>query len=180
MPGLADVHGTNSGDNKFPKQQCALSGTANSSESAWVFGVAQNIARTSLWSAGQCQVTWPSQRRELVTRVVIRILTLLEGQPEKGKTPAPDVGSRSLPVRGEPRERSWILLLCTFRFLVVFFSVDRGQGGTRAGHEDLEIPWRRTWTQENPDVLGRTVIAFCCVTCCGSSVSERIVIDVAA
>ena len=32
----------------------------------------------------------------------------------------------------------------------------------------------------SPDVLGGTVIAFCCVTCCGSSVNDMIVVQVAA
>ena len=81
-------------------------------------------------------MTWASQRRELVTRVVIRILTLLEKETREGK----DASTRRRgppPVRGEPRKRSWILLLCSFIFLVVFFFVDRGHGGMRAGHEDF-------------------------------------------
>ena len=122
--------GSSLGDNKFPKQERALSATANSSESARVFGVTQNFARTSLRSADQCKMTWSSQRRELDTRVLLWIMTLFESQHQTSE-------SRSPPVRGEPCERSWILLLCTSPFLVVFFSVDRGHGDTRAGHEDF-------------------------------------------
>ena len=164
---MGDAHGTISGD-KFPKQQRSLSATANSSESARRHA---KLGRTSLWSANQCKLTCLSQRRELDSRVLLWILTLLESQHQTSE-------SRSPPVRGEPRARNWILLLCTSRFLVVFFSVDRGHGDTQAGHEDFGDTLAAHMDSGNRTRRGSH--RFCCVTRYGSSVNGRIVVDVAA
>ena len=80
-------------------------------------------------------------------------------------------------MRGEPRKRSWILLLCTFRFLVVFFFVDRGHGGMRAGHEDFgdSLAAYMDSGKAQTYLEGRSLLLVAAAVC-----SERIVIDVAA
>ena len=149
MLALADAHGTNSGDKQLANQQSALNATANSSDSARVLGVAQNFVRTSVWSADQCKVTRLSQRRELDTRVLFRILTLLEGNQRRGKMPAPDIGVTPPPVLGEPCGRSWILFC--------------GQRSRRHAGRPRRL-WRYfvgtlgLW--KSPDVLEGTVIDF--------------------
>ena len=158
VPESANAHGTNSGYNKLPKQQSALSATASSSESALVFGVAQNCARTSVWSADQCKVTWLTQWRELDTRVLLRILTLPEENRRRARRQHQTSGSRfQLCVASHAEEAG------SFCWCRTEVTEARGQAT-----KTLEIPWRH----KSPDVLGGTVIAFCCVTCCGSSVNE--------
>ena len=143
VPESADAHGTNSGDSKFPKQQSELSATANTSKSARVFGVAQNFARTSVWSADQCKVTWLTQWRELDNRVLLRILTLPEGNRRRARRQHQTSGSRFRHCVASHAEEAGVFccvrsvsLLCSFLWTEV-------TEAPRQATKTLEIPWRR-------------------------------------
>ena len=101
-----------------------------------------------------------------------------EGQPEKGKTPAPDVGV-TLPVSAWRATRK---KLDSFAVHVPFSCCVLICGKRARGQatKTLDTPWRRTWTLEKPSRTWMDGYQLCRVTCCGSSVNEMIVVDVAA
>ena len=143
VPESADAHGTNSGDNKLPKQQSGLSATANSSESALVFGVAQNFARTSVWSADQCKVTWLTQWRELDNRVVLQILTLPEGNWRRARRQYQTCGSRPRQCVASHAEEAGSFCCVRSVSLLCSFLRTEVTEAPRQATKTLEIPWRR-------------------------------------
>ena len=69
--------------------------------------------------------------------MLLRILTLPQKATRRKRRQHQASGSLARHCAASHAEEAGFLPVCTSRFLVVFFSVDRGHGGTRAGHEDF-------------------------------------------